>query len=136
MIWTRLVNHKLSSLSHQGFSSSISLIHKDEGSADSYNGSNINTTAINQISNYSTTAEDNSLISSKEARTDFYIGLALACSSCLFIGSSFIFKKKGLLNLAHRAGMYKLSPHLVWNDLNSLCYQKSAPDRTGGRWSR
>ena len=35
---------------------------------------------------------------------DFYIGLALAISSSLFIGSSFIVKKKGLLKLNVRAG--------------------------------
>lgn len=41
---------------------------------------------------------------------DFYIGLTLAVMSSLFIGSSFIFKKLGLLRLAKnsstRAGMY------------------------------
>lgn len=36
--------------------------------------------------------------------TDFYIGLALAMSSSLFIGTSFILKKKGLLKLSVRAG--------------------------------
>ncbi|ESO04648.1 hypothetical protein HELRODRAFT_141893, partial [Helobdella robusta] len=35
---------------------------------------------------------------------DFYIGLSLAVSSSIFIGSSFILKKKGLLKLSHRAG--------------------------------
>lgn len=35
---------------------------------------------------------------------DFYIGLFLAISSSLFIGSSFIIKKKGLLKLNIRAG--------------------------------
>ena len=39
---------------------------------------------------------------------DFYIGLFLACSSSAFIGASFIFKKKGLLNLSVRAGMCDL----------------------------
>lgn len=33
-------------------------------------------------------------------RSDFYIGLALAVSSTIFIGGSFILKKKGLLRLA------------------------------------
>lgn len=41
---------------------------------------------------------------------DFYIGLALAISSSIFIGGSFILKKKGLLRLARkgsmRAGMF------------------------------
>ncbi|ELU14921.1 hypothetical protein CAPTEDRAFT_138820 [Capitella teleta] len=37
---------------------------------------------------------------------DFYIGLILAISSCLFIGSSFIVKKKGLRKVAFRAGQY------------------------------
>lgn len=46
-------------------------------------------------------------------RYDFYIGLALAVSSSIFIGGSFILKKKGLLRLAKkgamRAGMGPLS---------------------------
>ena len=37
---------------------------------------------------------------------DFYIGLFLACSSSIFIGTSFILKKKGLLRLSHRAGTF------------------------------
>lgn len=36
--------------------------------------------------------------------TDFYIGLVLAMCSSLFIGTSFILKKKGLLKLSVRAG--------------------------------
>ncbi|XP_043984808.1 magnesium transporter NIPA2 isoform X2 [Gambusia affinis] len=36
---------------------------------------------------------------------DFYIGLALAISSSLFIGGSFILKKKGLLRLAKKGSM-------------------------------
>ncbi|GCB76235.1 hypothetical protein scyTo_0019859, partial [Scyliorhinus torazame] len=32
----------------------------------------------------------------------FYVGLALAISSSIFIGSSFILKKKGLLRLANK----------------------------------
>ncbi|XP_021369075.1 magnesium transporter NIPA2-like isoform X3 [Mizuhopecten yessoensis] len=36
--------------------------------------------------------------------TEFYIGLSLAISSSLFIGSSFIFKKLGLLKLAKTQG--------------------------------
>lgn len=33
------------------------------------------------------------------AQTDFYIGVGLAISSCFFIGSSFIIKKKALIRL-------------------------------------
>ncbi|XP_061680011.1 magnesium transporter NIPA2 [Syngnathoides biaculeatus] len=36
---------------------------------------------------------------------DFYIGLALAVSSSVFIGGSFILKKKGLLRLARKGSM-------------------------------
>ncbi|XP_042582064.1 magnesium transporter NIPA2-like isoform X2 [Cyprinus carpio] len=36
---------------------------------------------------------------------DFYIGLALAVSSSIFIGGSFILKKKGLLRLARKGSM-------------------------------
>lgn len=35
-------------------------------------------------------------------RLDFYIGLSLALSSSVFIGASFILKKKGLLRLASK----------------------------------
>ncbi|CAB1418291.1 unnamed protein product [Pleuronectes platessa] len=38
-------------------------------------------------------------------RQDFYIGLSLALSSSLFIGASFILKKKGLLRLASKGSM-------------------------------
>lgn len=47
---------------------------------------------------------------------DFYIGLGLAISSSIFIGGSFILKKKGLLRLAKkgstRAGTDPLKKHL------------------------
>lgn len=36
---------------------------------------------------------------------DFYVGLALAVSSSIFIGGSFILKKKGLLRLARKGSM-------------------------------
>lgn len=36
---------------------------------------------------------------------DFYIGLGLAISSSIFIGGSFILKKKGLLMLARKGSM-------------------------------
>ena len=36
--------------------------------------------------------------------SDFYKGLALALSSCVFIGTSFIIKKKGLLRVASGSG--------------------------------
>ena len=44
------------------------------------------------------------MVSAVPASKDFYIGLILAASSSLFIGSSFIVKKKGLLKLQLRAG--------------------------------
>ncbi|PVD34455.1 hypothetical protein C0Q70_05729 [Pomacea canaliculata] len=40
-----------------------------------------------------------------EEMRDFYIGLLLAISSSIFIGSSFIFKKKGLLRLARNSSV-------------------------------
>lgn len=51
---------------------------------------------------------DKTLEGLDNSRLDFYIGLTLACVACLFIGASFIFKKKGLLNLIHRAGKCKI----------------------------
>ncbi|XP_047669327.1 magnesium transporter NIPA2 isoform X2 [Tachysurus fulvidraco] len=41
----------------------------------------------------------------ERGRYDFYIGLALAISSSVFIGGSFILKKKGLLRLARKGSM-------------------------------
>jgi hypothetical protein len=38
-------------------------------------------------------------------RKDFYIGLSLAIGSSVFIGASFILKKKGLLRLASKGSM-------------------------------
>lgn len=63
--------------------------------ADLYSMSVSNTTGAPGASTANSTmaGQDNST-------TEFYIGVALAVSSSLFIGSSFIFKKKGLLKLA------------------------------------
>ncbi|KAL4656858.1 magnesium transporter NIPA2-like isoform X1 [Arapaima gigas] len=44
-------------------------------------------------------------MSQERGKYDFYIGLALAISSSIFIGSSFILKKKGLLRLARKGSM-------------------------------
>ncbi|XP_057696339.1 magnesium transporter NIPA2 [Corythoichthys intestinalis] len=41
----------------------------------------------------------------ERGKYDFYIGLALAVSSSVFIGGSFILKKKGLLRLARKGSM-------------------------------
>lgn len=40
-----------------------------------------------------------------KGKYDFYIGLSLAISSSIFIGGSFILKKKGLLRLARKGSM-------------------------------
>ena len=40
---------------------------------------------------------------------DFFIGLALAISSSIFIGASFIFKKKGLLRLEAKVNAHSLA---------------------------
>ena len=41
---------------------------------------------------------------SESSDSDFYKGLGLALSSCLFIGTSFIVKKKGLLRVSSDSG--------------------------------
>ena len=46
---------------------------------------------------------------------DFYIGLGLAVSSSIFIGGSFILKKKGLLRLAKKGSMR------AGNTANTVC---------------
>ncbi|TRY60138.1 hypothetical protein DNTS_006448, partial [Danionella cerebrum] len=60
-------------------------------------------------------------------RSDFYIGLALAISSTIFIGCSFILKKKGLLRLAKKGstragqgGYAYLKEWLWWAGLISM----------------
>ncbi|KAJ8385699.1 hypothetical protein AAFF_G00182990 [Aldrovandia affinis] len=60
-------------------------------------------------------------------RIDFYIGLSLAVSSSIFIGGSFILKKKGLLRLAKRGstragqgGHAYLKEWLWWAGLLSM----------------
>ena len=55
---------------------------------------------------YDNSSADNStdMAGAQENTTDFYIGLFLAMGSSIFIGTSFILKKKGLLRLAVRAG--------------------------------
>uniref|UniRef100_A0A1A8MRY1 Non imprinted in Prader-Willi/Angelman syndrome 2 n=2 Tax=Nothobranchius TaxID=28779 RepID=A0A1A8MRY1_9TELE len=60
-------------------------------------------------------------------RLDFYIGLSLAVSSSLFIGGSFILKKKGLLRLASKGstragqgGYAYLKEWLWWGGLISM----------------
>ncbi|RXN26783.1 magnesium transporter NIPA2-like protein [Labeo rohita] len=60
-------------------------------------------------------------------RSDFYIGLALAVSSTIFIGGSFILKKKGLLRLANKGstragqgGYAYLKEWLWWAGLISM----------------
>jgi len=44
-------------------------------------------------------------MSQARGRYDFCIGLVLAMSSSIFIGGSFILKKKGLLRLARKGSM-------------------------------
>ena len=57
------------------------------------------------LDNYGNEGNDtNTMTEASKDMRDFYIGLFLACSSSIFIGTSFIFKKKGLLRLSHRAG--------------------------------
>lgn len=56
----------------------------------------------------------------KKDHSDYYKGLFLALSSCIFIGTSFIVKKKGLLKVARssqsRAGkvLFISLPKLIW----------------------
>lgn len=57
------------------------------------------------ISSYSKTDADFQMDFGVVNRTDFYIGLSLAMSSSIFIGGSFILKKKGLLRLASKGSM-------------------------------
>lgn len=52
-------------------------------------------------------------------RYDFYIGLALAISSSIFIGGSFILKKKGLLRLAKKGSMRAGTALLLYIQIKS-----------------
>ena len=57
-----------------------------------------------------TVAMDQSYITESEDKhgptSDFYIGLILAMSSSIFIGTSFILTKKGLQQISVRASKY------------------------------
>ncbi|XP_020601291.1 magnesium transporter NIPA2-like [Orbicella faveolata] len=65
------------------------------------NTSTFSSTAITGFSTVLTTSktEDTSV-----DNTDFYTGLGLAISSSVFIGTSFIIKKKGLLKVTRSSG--------------------------------
>nr|XP_004658903.2 magnesium transporter NIPA3 isoform X1 [Jaculus jaculus] len=70
---------------------------------------------------------DFSISSSAENRYSLYVGLVLAMSSSVFIGSSFILKKKGLLQLANKGvtragqgGHSYLKEWLWWAGLLSM----------------
>jgi hypothetical protein len=53
-------------------------------------------------------------------RTDFYIGLSLAMSSSIFIGGSFILKKKGLLRLSSKGFMRAGITTIIYNFILTL----------------
>uniref|UniRef100_A0A4W3JAC1 NIPA magnesium transporter 2 n=1 Tax=Callorhinchus milii TaxID=7868 RepID=A0A4W3JAC1_CALMI len=55
------------------------------------------------VTNYSAPATRR--MGQERGRYDFYVGLVLAISSSIFIGGSFILKKKGLLRLAKKGSM-------------------------------
>ena len=55
--------------------------------------------AVSKASDASTDEDE------KASSSDFYTGLGLAISSSVFIGSSFIIKKKGLLRVAQSSGV-------------------------------
>ncbi|CAL9707192.1 unnamed protein product [Knipowitschia caucasica] len=66
-------------------------------------------------------------------KNEFYIGLSLAVSSSLFIGASFILKKKGLLRLARNGsqraahgGYAYLKEWLWWAGLISMAVGEAA----------
>uniref|UniRef100_A0A2I3HUY0 NIPA magnesium transporter 2 n=1 Tax=Nomascus leucogenys TaxID=61853 RepID=A0A2I3HUY0_NOMLE len=70
-------------------------------------------------------------MSQGRGKYDFYIGLGLAMSSSIFIGGSFILKKKGLLRLARKGSMRAgqgghayLKEWLWWAGLLSSMYKE------------
>ncbi|KAF6372167.1 NIPA like domain containing 1 [Rhinolophus ferrumequinum] len=70
-----------------------------------------------------------SLSANVENKYSLYVGLVLAVSSSIFIGSSFILKKKGLLQLANKGatragqgGHSYLKEWLWWAGLLSMQY--------------
>lgn len=84
---------------------------------------------------------------------DFYVGLALAVSSSIFIGGSFILKKKGLLRLARKGSMragIQPSTHFLLNPkslnkeevvgqtqkLPGLVFQHREAAKKSNQWAR
>lgn len=58
----------------------------------------VNRSNVGMVGGMAHEVEDDEFTMHDESK-DFFIGLALAISSSIFIGASFIFKKKGLLRL-------------------------------------
>ena len=58
----------------------------------------VNRSNVGMVGGMEHEVEDDEFTMHDESK-DFFIGLALAISSSIFIGASFIFKKKGLLRL-------------------------------------
>ncbi|XP_015756368.1 PREDICTED: magnesium transporter NIPA3-like isoform X2 [Acropora digitifera] len=69
--------------------------------APSTQTTNSTRTLSSSATSFSVVAE----VSMKPDNSGFYTGLALAISSSVFIGTSFIVKKKGLLKVASSSGM-------------------------------
>lgn len=65
------------------------------------------------VMNHSETITSEIAVMSGSSMQDFYVGLILATSSTIFIGTSFIFTKKGLLQLSVRAGNKNLTYSFV-----------------------
>lgn len=76
----------------------------------------VNVTELNNTSNL-TMGQD-------RGKYDFYIGLGLAISSSIFIGGSFILKKKGLLRLARKGSMRAGNDSFFYDLLLSTTWQK------------
>ncbi|XP_067903131.1 magnesium transporter NIPA2-like [Heterodontus francisci] len=68
-----------------------------------------------------------SAIDSTAGGYHFYLGLALAISSSIFIGSSFILKKKGLLRLASK-GVIRAAVRWIGAHAVCTCSLHTAPD--------
>lgn len=105
---------------------------------------------VNVTEHYNTSSV---IMGQDRGKYDFYVGLALAVSSSIFIGGSFILKKKGLLRLARkgsmRAGIQPSTPFLLNHEslnkeevvgqtqkLPGLVFQHRESAKKSNQWAR
>ena len=75
-------------------------------------------TTLAQLVSNTTSSPTTTKMASVDDNKNYYTGLGLALSSCIFIGTSFIVKKKGLLKVA-RTSSSRAGKVFFWSLINT-----------------